>query len=294
MIDAARAGPTAFDRRPATTTAIADVPVLSYRDGTARERSESVVVEEPLEIRLQSRGETRRIAVTMRTPGADLELAAGFVLNEAIVPSREAIVAIRHCDDPSLGEQERGNVVTVDVRDAVDASTVLERHFTISSACGVCGSANIDLLRQRGYTMMRDHASIGATLLASLPERMRPRQNVFAATGGLHAAALFALDGTLLAVREDIGRHNAVDKICGWLTMNARDPSLTAVAVSGRCGYEIAQKALASGIPIVASVSAPSSLAVSLASAFDLTLAAFVRDGRWNVYAGAHRIRGLA
>ena len=256
-------------------------------------RSERVAEEEPLEIRLRSRGTSRRIAVTMRTPGCDLELAAGFVLNEGIVPSADAIEAIRHCTDATVQESDRGNVVTVDVRGAADAASVMERHFTISSACGVCGTANLAQLRDRGLRPPNPGARIAEDVLASLPARMRARQRVFDLTGGLHAAALFALDGTLLAAREDIGRHNAVDKICGWLALRrAADPAQTALAVSGRCGYEIAQKALAAGIPIVASVSAPSSLAVDVASAFDLTLAGFVRDGRWTAYSGGHRITG--
>jgi FdhD protein len=273
-------------------TSSVEVRTVSRRDGVVRERVDRVCVEEPLEIRLRARGETRRVAVTMRTPGADLELAAGFVLGEGIVPSREAIRAIRHCDDADLAADERGNVVTVDVDARVEASTLLERHFTISSACGVCGTAGIELLRARGLRALDDDgARIGGALLAQLPERMRLRQNVFDATGGLHAAALFALDGTPLAVREDVGRHNAVDKIAGFIALRGNvDPTRCALVVSGRCGYEIAQKAIAARIPIVASVSAPSSLAVELATAFDLTLAGFVRTDRWNVYSAPHRI----
>ena len=274
-----------------TRTSSVEVRTVARRDGVVRERVDRVCVEEPLEIRLRARGETRRVAVTMRTPGADLELAAGFVLGEGIVPSREAIRAIRHCDDAELAADERGNVVTVDVLAHVEASTLLERHFTISSACGVCGTAGIELLRARGLHALDDDARIDGALLAELPERMRLRQNVFDATGGLHAAALFALDGTPLAVREDVGRHNAVDKIAGFIALRGNvDPTRCALVVSGRCGYEIAQKAIAARIPIVASVSAPSSLAVELANAFDLTLAGFVRTGRWNVYSGARRI----
>ncbi|HTD37729.1 MAG TPA: formate dehydrogenase accessory sulfurtransferase FdhD [Candidatus Limnocylindrales bacterium] len=269
-----------------------DVRTVVRRDGILRERVDRVCVEEPLEIRLCARGETRRVAVTMRTPGADLELAAGFVLGEAIVPNRAAIRAIRHCDDRDLSPDERGNVVTVDVRARIEASALLERHFTISSACGVCGTAGIELLRARGLRAIESDARIDGALLAQLPERMRVRQNVFDATGGLHAAALFDLDGEVLAVREDVGRHNAVDKIAGFIALRGIDSSHTALVVSGRCGYEIAQKAIAARIPIVASVSAPSSLAVELANEFGLTLAAFVRTDRWNVYSGLHRIAG--
>ena len=249
-------------------------------------------MEEPLEVRLRTFDAARRIAVTMRTPGADLELAAGFVLGEGIVPHRRDIVAVRHCDDRSLAPEERGNVVTVDVRAAFEAGALLERHFTITSACGVCGTAGIQLLKRRGYRILDDDdASISGSVLGSLPARMRTRQTVFDATGGLHAAGLFALDGTLLAVREDVGRHNAVDKIVGMIALGGGiDPRRCALVVSGRCGYEIAQKAVAARIPIVASVSAPSSLAVELATQFGLTLAGFVRGDRWNVYARPDRI----
>jgi FdhD protein len=269
-----------------------DVRTVVRREGVVRERVDRVCVEEPLEIRLRARGETRRLAVTMRTPGADLEPAAGFVLGEGIVPNREAIGAIRHCDDGDLAPDERGNVVTVEVRARIEASRLLERHFTISSACGVCGTAGIELLRARGMRAIESAAKMDGALLAQLPDRMRVRQNVFDATGGLHAAALFGLDGDALAVREDVGRHNAVDKICGFAALRGIDASHTVLVVSGRCGYEIAQKAIAAGIPIVASVSAPSSLAVQLANEFDLTLAGFVRTDRWNVYSGLHRITG--
>jgi FdhD protein len=274
-------------------SASVDVRSVVLRDGALRERADRVCVEEPLEIRLRARGETQRVAVTMRTPGADLELAAGFVLGEGIVPNRDAIAGIRHCDDAELSDEERGNVVTVDVRAKLEASALLERHFTISSACGVCGTAGIDLLRARGLRTLDGDAKLDGALLAKLPDRMRVRQNVFESTGGLHAAGLFALDGTPVAVREDVGRHNAVDKITGHIALRGDvDPAACVLVVSGRCGYEIAQKAIAARIPIVASVSAPSSLAVQLANAFDLTLAGFVRGDRWNVYSGLRRITG--
>jgi len=284
--------PTPWSSAPARKTASVDVRAAVYRDGVIRDHVDRVCVEEPLEIRLRTSHTARRIALTMRTPGADLELAAGFLLGEGIVPNRRAIVAVRHCDDPDLPPEERGNVVTVDVRAAFDAGALLERHFTITSACGVCGTAGIQLLKQCGYRVLDDDdARIAGSVLGSLPARMRTRQTVFEATGGLHAAGLFALDGSLLAVREDVGRHNAVDKIVGTIALRGGiDPSRCALVVSGRCGYEIAQKAVAARIPIVASVSAPSSLAVELASEFGLTLAGFVRGDRWNVYAGPDRV----
>ena len=268
-----------------------DVRADVFRNGRVQSEVDRVCVEEPLEIRLRARRETRRIAVTMRTPGADLELAAGFVLGEGIAPDRRAIVSVKHCDDSDLPREERGNVVTVELRAAFDAGALLERHFTITAACGICGTAGIEFLKQRGNRPLSDGARIAGTVLGSLPERMHARQVVFAATGGLHAAGLFGLDGTLLAVREDVGRHNAVDKIVGLIALRGGiDPSRCVLVVSGRCGYEIAQKAVAAGIPIVASVSAPSSLAVDLASEFGLTLAGFVRGDRWNLYAGEHRV----
>jgi FdhD protein len=273
-------------------TATADVRVVTFRNATLHTRRDCVTVEEPLELRLRARGETRRIAVTMRTPGADLELAAGFVLGEGIVADRDAIAAIRHCDDRELSADERGNVVTVDVTSTLRAEALLERHFTVTSACGVCGSAGIEALRARGHRRIEVETRLDAAVLASLPERMRERQRLFGVTGGLHAAALFSLDGRLLALREDVGRHNAVDKIAGWLALRRPlDPAQSVLVVSGRCSYEIVQKALAAGVPIVASVSAPSSLAVDLAGAFGVTLAGFVRDGGWNAYANVDRIR---
>ena len=274
-----------------TTTAAGDVPVLCWNGGTAAQRNDAVVTEEPLELRLRCGGETRRIAVTMRTPGADLELAAGFVLGEGIVDDPSEISSIAHCDDPALAPAERGNVVTIAARVGATATAALERHFTISSACGVCGTASIELLRSRGYAAAPTGGTIDADLLASLPERMRARQRLFETTGGLHAAALFDRSGTLLALREDVGRHNAVDKVIGWLALRrVARASDCVLVVSGRCSYEIVQKALAARIPIVAAVSAPTSLAVALAGAFDLTLVGFVRDRRWNCYAGGERI----
>lgn len=170
----------------------------------------------------------------MRTPGADLELATGFVLSEGIITDIEAIAGVRHCGDAALEPDERGNVVTVDLRASVDAPVLLERHVAISSACGVCGSAGIALLRSRGYPRLPPGATIGAALLGTLPETMRLRERVFEATGDLHAPALFALDGTLLVLREDIGRHNAVDKVVGWLAMQRTvEPQASALAVSG-------------------------------------------------------------
>jgi FdhD protein len=268
----------------------AGVRIVAAEGGTRRETHDDVATEEPLELRLSAGGHTRTLAVTMRTPGNDIELAAGFALGEGIVRSRREIAEVAYCLDPTLEPEQRYNVVTIDlVCEHLPDTHAFERHFTMSSACGVCGRAELQALRDR-VEPIDDGARIAQSLLFSLPQRMREAQPVFARTGGLHAAALFALDGELLAVREDVGRHNALDKLIGWALLNDRVPlGHTVLAVSGRTSYEIVQKAVVARIPIVASVSAPSSLAVDLALEFDLTLAGFVRDGRANLYAGAQR-----
>lgn len=268
----------------------AGVRIVALQSGDRREAHDEVATEEPLELRLSAGGNTRTLAVTMRTPGNDIELAAGFALGEGIVRTREEIAGVAYCLDPQLEPDQRYNVVTIDLaRNDLPDTHAFERHFTMSSACGVCGRAELQALRER-VKPIDDDARIAQSLLYSLPERMREAQPVFARTGGLHAAALFAFDGELLAIREDVGRHNALDKLIGWGLLNDHIPLRhTVLVVSGRTSYEIVQKAVVARIPIVASVSAASSLAVDLALEFDLTLAGFVRDGRANLYAGAER-----
>lgn len=258
-----------------------EVSIRALDGGTARDARDAVAVEEPLEIRLRAGGETRTLAITMRTPGNDLELAAGFALGEGIVRSRAEIAEVVGCDDGS-------------VRIGLTASTMpqtaaFERHFAITSACGVCGRAELQALSERIAPIASD-LRIDTETLYALPGRMRAAQRVFERTGGIHAAALFDASGTLLAVREDVGRHNALDKLIGWALLEGRDCSATIVLVSGRASYELAQKAACARIPILCSVSAPSSLAIDLATEFDLTLVGFLRDRRANVYAGADRI----
>lgn len=274
--------------RPGLTT---QVRILSYDDGRAREIVDDLATEEPLEIRLVAGLQTRSLAVTMRTPGNDFELAAGFLLNEGIVRGRQDLTGISYCIDPQVDAQQRYNIVNVQLAGgAIPALERLERHFTVSSACGVCGKANIEALQTRAQRI-EDAVRISLGLVAQLPEKMRRAQRVFESTGGLHAAALFDSGGELLALREDVGRHNAVDKIAGWAVLNDALPLRGSVLlVSGRASYELVQKSIVARIPILCSVSAPSSLAVDLARSFGMTLLGFVRGSRANVYAGRERI----
>jgi len=276
-------------QRPGRTL---DVEILAI-DGTARSRKDdAVVTEEPLELRFTAGSSSRVLGVTMRTPGNDFELAAGFAFGEGIVCGRDALAAVDYCLDPAVEAAQRYNVVNVTLaRPDLPAVARLDRHFVSTSACGVCGRAQLDSLRERGIAPLDDATAVSAETIYSLPERMRAAQRVFASTGGLHAAALFDASGELLALREDVGRHNAVDKIVGWALMGDRLPlRATVLMVSGRAGYEIVQKAAVARIPIVCSVSAPSSLAVELAREFEITLAGFVRGSRANVYSASARI----
>jgi FdhD protein len=279
--------------------------------GQSRPRTDQVATEEPLEIRLRAAGIAqderplpvfrrrsqgagqRTVAITMRTPGADIELAAGFLYGEGIIRSGDEIRGISHCDEPDLDEDKRYNIVNVDLRsEALPDLQALERHFYTTSACGVCGKASLESLRIRGCPVIPPGPEVDADVLRALPEKLRAGQGIFDATGGLHAAALFDPEGNLLAVREDVGRHNALDKVVGWALLGGRLPlSRHIVMVSGRSSFEILQKSLMAGVPVVCAVSAPSSLAVSLAREFGITLIGFLRGDRFNVYAGLDRVR---
>jgi len=273
-------------RSPGPTTR---VPAVRHGPDGSVDRVETLATEEPLEIRVDD----RRVAVTMRTPGADFELAVGWLHAEGLLPAREALAGVRYCTDAELAPDERFNVVTVDLRDPAEGRRIAERRFVVTSACGVCGREVIGELRSRVPSL---DASAGPWLdapwLAGLPDRLRAAQPVFDRTGGLHAAGLFtAPGGDLVVVREDVGRHNAVDKVVGWALLEDRLPlSGTVLVVSGRASFEIVQKAVAAGIPALVAVSAPSSLAVTVARDLGLTLAAFARAGRLTVYAGAERV----
>ena len=266
--------------------------VVAFDAAGARSRSDRLATEEPLEIRVFAGQSRRTAAVTMRTPGADFELAAGFLHGEGIVAEREDVVGMSYCTDPGIDGEQRFNIVNVALAPHVAPDLApLERHFLTTSACGVCGKASLDALRVRSAPLAGTSPRIDPATLTGLPGRLRAAQGLFEATGGLHAAGLFDAGGNLVAVREDVGRHNAVDKLLGWALMAGRLPLAgSIVLVSGRASYEILQKCLAAAVPVVCSVSAPSSLAVSLAEQFGITLVGFLRGERFNVYAGAERI----
>jgi FdhD protein len=255
----------------------------------ARTELDPVSVEEPLEIRVGA----ETLAVTMRTPGHDFELAAGFLATEGVVSTREVILRIEHCREVRSAEEE-GNVVVV--RTTAPAAGALDRARRIlltTSSCGLCGKGSIEATRG-SFPPIASDASLSPAVLAALPERLRAGQDAFRETGGLHAAGIFTLEGEPEAIREDVGRHNAVDKAIGALFLSGRLPLTRSVlVVSGRASFEIVQKALAGGIPIVAAVSAPSSLAVDLARESGITLVGFLRNATFNVYSGAQRLEPL-
>ena len=266
--------------------------IVKVENGVAVPAYDRVATEEPLEIRVRAGGASRTVAITMRSPGNDFELAAGFLNNEGVLSGVGDLRGISYCLDGSLTEDQQYNVVNVDLAAReLPVLDALERHFTTTSACGVCGRAQLEGLETRGIAPIDDGAGVAVATLTSLPERLRAKQGVFEKTGGLHAAGLFSLEGELIALREDVGRHNALDKLIGWAVMQKRLPlSGTILLVSGRTSYEIVQKSLVARIPIVCGVSAPSSLAVDLARRFGMTLAGFLRGERFNLYAGEDRI----
>jgi FdhD protein len=264
-----------------TTTArrrVLRVPV----NGSAEHRADLLAVEEPLEIRVD--GEP--LTVTMRTPGDDIDLTAGFLFTEGLLGSLDEVHEIRMCDQ---------NVAAVTARPGRALryqAAGSARKFLTTSACGVCGKDSIEAIRVRSaFDVAADPVRVSPAVLASLPERLREAQRVFRSTGGLHAAGLFTADGTLLVLREDVGRHNAVDKVAGWALRSGRLPLAGHILlVSGRASFELAQKAIMIGVPVLAAVSAPSSLAASLAEEGGLTLVGFLRGTTMNVYTGAGRV----
>lgn len=284
---------------------------LDDGDAAVRRRADTLVVEEPLEIRIA--GEP--LTVTMRTPGHDLELAAGFLVSEGVISGAGDLHSAIHCGGPGTGSvaptpvlvigsappasggstENTYNVLDIALAPGLaPAVTDIARNFYATSSCGVCGTASIDAIEKRSrYDVGADAAPVDAQMLVGLPDALRAGQTVFDKTGGLHAAALFdAASGELLVLREDVGRHNAVDKVVGWALQNGRLPLTgTVLQVSGRASFELAQKAVMAGIPILSAVSAPSSLAVELAGASGLTLVGFVRGSSMNVYARPDRVR---
>ena len=253
-------------------------------------RPETLVVEEPLEIRVNG----KPLTVTMRTPGSDVELAQGFLLTEGLIAKRDDIARVEYCRGTGEDGANTYNVLDVTLAPDVPVPDVdPTRNFYTTSSCGVCGKASLDAVRLISKHGPGDDPSIvSADTLSALPAKLRDGQKVFAATGGLHGAALFSCDGTPLVVREDIGRHNAVDKVVGWGLEQQRVPlSGTVLLVSGRASFELTQKAVMAGIPVLAAVSAPSSLAVDLASQSGLTLVAFLRGDSMNIYTRPDRVK---
>jgi FdhD protein len=264
-------------------------PVVRITPTGTITRPDVVAAEEPLELRVGGRA----LAVTMRTPGDDVELAHGFLLSEGVIGGRDDVEIARFCAGKGPDGQNTYNVLDVTLAPGVPAPDPgVERNFYTTSSCGVCGKAALDAVRLKTrYPPTGDPSTVTAGVLAELPTTLRERQRVFDTTGGLHAAGLFTPTGEPLVVREDIGRHNAVDKVLGWAVLNDRIPlGGTVLMVSGRASFELVQKAAMAGIPVLAAVSAPSSLAVDLAVEQGITLAGFVRDGAMNLYAHPHRI----
>ncbi len=277
-------------QRPASRTR---THVRVVQQGEERARSDYLATEEPLEIRIVAGGQTHKLAITMRTPGGDFELAAGFLYGEGVIGGRDDISRLTYCTDPDIDPAQHFNIVNVELgARAVPDLRSLERHFYTTSACGVCGKASLEALELRGCPLVSGGPEVAPGVIYLLPDRLRAAQGVFESTGGLHAAGLFSSGGELLCLREDVGRHNAVDKVVGWALLEERVPlSDHILMVSGRSSFEIMQKSLVAAIPIVCSVSAPSSLAVALAREFNMTLVGFLREQRFNVYADRERIR---
>ncbi|WP_127358591.1 formate dehydrogenase accessory sulfurtransferase FdhD [Actinacidiphila soli] len=264
--------------------------VLRIRDGAESHRADTLVAEEPLEIRLNG----KPLAITMRTPGDDFALAAGFLVSEGVLGSAEELANIVYCAGATVDGSNTYNIVDVRLAPGVAVPDItLERNVYTTSSCGLCGKASLDAVRTQARWPISDSPPVRLEpeLLSALPDRLRAHQQVFERTGGLHAAALFTAEGELLDVREDVGRHNAVDKLVGRALQQGLLPLAGKILmVSGRASFELAQKAVMAGIPVLAAVSAPSSLAVDLADEAGLTLVGFLRGTSMNVYAGEQRI----
>jgi FdhD protein len=260
--------------------------VSEWDDGHFHRKDDYLAAEEPLEIRVGP----DPLSVTMRTPGHDLELAAGFLFTEGIVRSADQIISLQpgvSGDNPNVGNLVQAELVP----EAIPDFSKMQRHFFAASSCGICGKASIDSIRSRMLKAPNPDFRCAPKLLVKLPDVLRSSQDVFQRTGGLHAAAVFDSTGALQVLREDIGRHNAVDKVIGWALLGGQIPLANSVLlVSGRGGFEIVQKAIVAGLPMVASVSAPSGLAVQLARELRLTLIGFLRGRRFVIYSGEERI----
>jgi FdhD protein len=275
-------------RRPTT-----NVQVVAVDGGRMVRRPDRLVTEEPMEIRLHGPGEEPApVAVTMRTPGHDFELAVGFCVTEGLLRDPADLATAAYCIG---GEGEQlYNIVTVKRRSPAVAA-VRPRAFVASASCGLCGKATLDDVEQHVAPIATGGPSVPASTLVTLPERLAEHQRIFSTTGGLHAAARFAADGTLVALREDVGRHNALDKLIGHAFLDGALPLTDEIVlVSGRVSFELVQKAAIAGVPVVCAVSAPSSLAVHAADRFGLTIVGFLRGDRFNVYSHAARVDAAA
>ncbi len=274
----------AYDMAESSTA----IEISKVGKAASRSQTDDVAVEEPLELRIgfatPDGRAVRSLSITMRTPGNDRELAAGFLFTESIISQAADISSIDLCAE---------NVIRVELGSNCDVDlSRLQRHFYTTSSCGVCGKASLDSLRAVGVSPLGAGPAIPADVLTSIPDKLRAAQTTFAITGGLHAAGVFSADGRLEATMEDVGRHNAVDKVIGALLLDDRLPaSGLGLMVSGRASFELMQKALVAGMPLLAAVSAPSSLAVSLAQEFNMSLVGFLRGDTFNIYSGEERIR---
>ncbi len=265
--------------------------VTEWQDGQVRRAQDFLVAEEPLEIRLDG----TPLSVTMRTPGHDLELTAGFLVTEGLIEKREQIVSLDYGKTDygnTTNTQASGNIVDVQLAETSLDPEQIRRNFFMTSSCGVCGKASIEAVKAHGLRRPNPNFLLDPEVLCTFPNSLKAAQSIFDRTGGLHAAGLFDAQGKLVVLREDVGRHNAVDKVVGWALLAGRLPLADyALMVSGRGGFEIVQKALLAGMPLLASVSAPSSLAVRLARETGLTLVGFLRGRRFMVYSGEERLQ---
>jgi FdhD protein len=259
---------------------------VTIADSTGKRRHDLVAVEEPMEIRVVADGKVHSVSVTMRTPGHDFELAAGFLFTEGVIREKASIERIAYCT--ASDQPQHYNIVTVHLRPGVAFDpTRFSRNVYTTSSCGICGKASLEQIRNICPRRITDKPKLPADYFLRLPDALKKEQTNFSQTGGLHAAAFFDTTGTLLLLREDVGRHNAMDKLIGkWLLADRLPASQIVALVSGRTSFELVQKALMAGVPVLAAISAPSSLAVALAEEFGMTLIGFLRDNRFNVYAG--------
>ncbi len=287
--------PDGFGAGPPVTTVVTRTPtrqatVFAVNRGVPVQKSDRLAIEEPLEIRLSAQGSVSTLSITMRTPGNDFELVAGFLLSERIIDSREQILEIAYCLDGDRNATQQYNVVTARLRGASGRASV-ERLVMASSACGICGSSSIEAVETSGHPEIGPGPVVPFGILATLPEVLRSGQIAFSETGGVHGIGLFNTAGEMLCIREDVGRHNAVDKVLGWAMLEGRLPlSESILMVSGRVSFEIVQKALQAGVPIVAAVSAATSLAVGLAESAGMTVVGFLRGDNAVIYSNRQRI----